>query len=47
MRILDIIIIVLLIMWLTGYSLHFGGNLIHTLIVIVLILAILRMLGVL
>lgn len=45
MSLLDIIIIVLIIMWLGGYSFHFGGNLIHTLLVIVLILVILRLLG--
>lgn len=45
MSLIDIIIIVLIIMWLTGYSFHFGGNLIHTLLVVVLILVILRLLG--
>lgn len=46
MSITDIIILILIIMWLTGYSFHFGGNLIHALLVIVLILLILRLLGI-
>lgn len=46
MSLLDLILIVLVIMWLTGYSFHFGGNLIHTLLVIALIILILRLLGV-
>lgn len=46
MGIMDIIIIILVIAWLGGYSLHFGGNLIHTLLVIALIVLILRLLGV-
>lgn len=46
MSLLDAIIIILLIMWLTGYSFRFGGNLIHTLLVIALIILILRLLGV-
>lgn len=46
MGILDIILIILIIMWLTGYSFHFGGNLIHTLLVVALIILILRLLGV-
>lgn len=46
MGLLDIVVIILLIMWLTGYSFHFGGNLIHTLLVIALVIFILRLLGV-
>lgn len=46
MGMLDIIIIILLIMWLGGFSLHIAGGLIHILIVIALILFILRLLGV-
>lgn len=47
MSLVDLIIIILVIMWLSGYSLHFGGNLIHSLLVIALIVLILRLLGVL
>ena len=39
------IIAVLLILWLLGYRFHFGGNLIHTLLVIVLVLVIVRLLS--
>jgi len=39
------IIIILLILWLLGFSLNFGGNLIHTLLVIALIVFIARMLS--
>jgi hypothetical protein len=38
------IIVVLLILWLLGFSFNFGGNLIHTLLVIVLIIFIVRLL---
>lgn len=43
MDILDIAIIVLLIMWLGGYSLHFAGNLIHILLVLAIISIIVRL----
>lgn len=39
------IIVVLLILWLLGFSFHLGGNLIHTLLVIALIVFIVRMLS--
>lgn len=39
------IIVVLLILWLLGFSFHMGGNLIHTLLVIALIVFIARMLN--
>ncbi|MFA6278893.1 MAG: lmo0937 family membrane protein [Candidatus Paceibacterota bacterium] len=39
------IIIVLLILWLLGFSFHVGGDLIHTLLVIALIVFIARMLS--
>ena len=45
MGILDIIIIVLIIAWLGGFSLQIGGGLIHLLIVIALILLVIRLLG--
>lgn len=46
MGLLDIIIIILVISWLGGFSMHFGGNLIHTLLVIAIILVILRLIGI-
>jgi hypothetical protein len=45
MGILDIIIIVLIITWLGGFTLHFGGQLIHLLLVIAVIILIARLLG--
>ncbi len=45
MGLLDIIIIVLVIAWLGGFSMHIGGNLIHLLLVIGLIVIIARFLG--
>ncbi|MDP2655178.1 MAG: lmo0937 family membrane protein [bacterium] len=42
---LETIAIVLLILWLLGFSFHVGGNLIHTLLVIALIVFIVRMLS--
>lgn len=46
MGLLDIIIIVLIIAWLGGYSLHVGGSLVHLLLVIALIILVARFLGV-
>lgn len=46
MNLLDIIIILLVISWLGGFSLKIGGQLIHLLIVIALIVLLLRFLGV-
>jgi hypothetical protein len=46
MGILDIIIILLVIGWLGGFSLGFGGGLIHLLLVIALIVLVARLLGV-
>jgi len=45
MNILNIIIIVLVIAWLGGFSLHIGGGLIHLLLVIAVIILLLRLLG--
>ena len=42
---LTTLIIVLLILWLLGFSFHVGGDLIHTLLVIALIIFIVRMLS--
>lgn len=45
MGLLDIIIVVLIIAWLGGFSFHLGGNLIHILLVIAAIVLIVRLLG--
>lgn len=45
MGILDIIIIVLIIGWLGGFSLKVGGGLIHLLLVIAVIILLARLLG--
>jgi Family of unknown function (DUF5670) len=37
------IIVVLFILWLLGFSFHFGGDLIHTLLVIALIVVIVQL----
>lgn len=46
MGLLEIIIIVLIIGWLGGFSLNIGGGLIHLLLVIALIVIVARLLGV-
>ncbi len=46
MGLLDIIIVILVIAWLGGFSLHVGGGLIHLLLVIAVIVLIARLLGV-
>lgn len=46
MGLLDIIIVILIISWLGGFSLHVGGGLIHLLLVIAVIIFVLRLLGV-
>lgn len=43
MNMLFVIAIVLVILWLTGFSLHIGGGLIHLLLVIALVLVIYRL----
>jgi len=45
MSILDIIILVLVISWLGGFSLRIGGGFIHLLLVVALIIFIARLLG--
>jgi hypothetical protein len=45
MGILDIIIVLLVISWLGGFTLHLGGGLIHLLLVIALIVFIVRLLS--
>lgn len=46
MSLLDIIIVVLVIAWLGGFSLKIGGDLIHLLLVIAVIVFLARLLGV-
>ncbi len=46
MGLLDIIIILLVISWLGGFSLHVGGGLIHLLLVIAVVVLFARLLGV-
>lgn len=45
MGILDLIIIILLVAWLGGFSMHIAGGLIHILIIIAIVLLIIRFLG--
>lgn len=42
-NIIWIIIIVLVVLWLAGFSMHIGGNIIHILLVVALILVIWRL----
>lgn len=42
---LETVIVVLLVLWLLGFGFSIGGNLIHTLLVIALIVFIVRMLS--
>lgn len=46
MGLLDIILIVLVVAWLGGFSLRIGGGLIHVLLVIAAIVLVARFLGV-
>lgn len=46
MSLLDIIIVVLIVTWLGGFSLKIGGQLIHLLLVIAVIVLVARFLGV-
>jgi len=46
MGLLDIIIIILVIGWLGGFTLRIGGGLIHLLLVIALVVLIARLLGI-
>jgi hypothetical protein len=46
MGLLDLIIIILVISWLGGFTLHIGGDLIHLILVIALIVLVARLLGV-
>lgn len=42
MGLLDVVILLVLLSWLGGFSLHVGGGLIHLLIVIALIMLVFR-----
>jgi hypothetical protein len=42
MGLLDVVILLVLLSWLGGFSLHVGGGLIHLLIVVALIMVIFR-----
>ena len=46
MSVLDIILVILLISWLGGFGFHIGGNLIHILLVVALVVLVLRLLGI-
>lgn len=46
MGLIDLLIIILLIAWLGGFSLHIAGGLIHILIIIAVVLLIIRLLGI-
>lgn len=46
MGILDLIIIILIIAWLSGLSFHIAGGLVHIVIVIALVLIVIRLLGI-
>jgi hypothetical protein len=45
MGLLDIIIVILVIAWLGGFSMHVGGNLIHLVLVIAVVVLVARFLG--
>jgi hypothetical protein len=43
MSALDLVLVILLISWLGGFSMNVGGGLIHTLLVVALIVLIVRL----
>jgi len=45
MGIIELIIVVLLVSWIGGFALNFGGGLIHLLLVVALFVFVARMLG--
>jgi len=45
MSLIDILLIILIVSWLGGYSLKIGGGLIHLLLVIAVIIFVARLLG--
>lgn len=42
---LETILIIVLVLWLLGFSFHIGGNLIHILLVVALIVFVIRLLS--
>lgn len=44
MGLLDLVILILLVSWLGGFSMHVGGGLVHLLLVIAVIVFIVRLL---
>ncbi len=46
MSILDVVLVVLLVAWIGGFSLKIAGGLIHVLLVIALVILVMRLLGV-
>jgi hypothetical protein len=46
MGILEIIAIILIVLWLGGFTLHIAGNFIHALLIIAIIIFLLHFMGV-
>lgn len=46
MSLLDILIVILLVSWLGGFSLHIAGGFIHLLLIALVIVVLLRLFGV-
>lgn len=46
MSVLDILLVILLVAWIGGFSLKIAGGLIHILLVLALVVLVLRLLGV-
>lgn len=44
MGLLDLVILILIVSWLGGFSLHVGGGLVHLLLVIALVVLVVRLL---
>ena len=44
MSIIDLLIIIIILGWAGGYSFHFGGDLIHVLLLVALVLLVVRLL---
>jgi hypothetical protein len=45
MSLIDILIVILLLGWVGGFSMHVAGGLIHLLLVIALVMFVVRMIG--
>jgi hypothetical protein len=43
MSVIDILILVIILAWLGGFTLHIGGGLIHLLLIVALVLLIVRL----